>query len=359
MSYAWGSGRPTTARAASADRSGRHRRSQSNGRYTLASPAITERDDEVLLEGLAQRVGTLHLRQRLGIEGEGEQPVVGRGRTRFHPENWVSAHRLIRLLLRLSLLYGWGQRNALDIGLTHNVVRSARLPRAFDGYRLLHLSDLHLDMNARFPHVLAERVRPLEYDACVITGDFRYRTSGSWAACLDGLSRVMPHLRQPVYAVLGNHDSLRMVPELEALGMRVLLNENVTLRRREERIYLVGVDDPHYFRADNLQQAWSGVTDGGYVVLLSHSPEIYRQAAHAGCSLMLSGHTHGGQIRLPGGVPIMTNADCPRYMAAGPWHYAGMRGYTSVGAGSSIVDARFNCRPEVTIHELRAGAGQA
>lgn len=323
----------------------------------LASPAISNKDDDALLQDLAQRVGSVYMRQRLGIEGEGEQPIIGRGRTRFHPENWASGHQLLRALLRATLLYGWGQRNALDIGVTHNVVRSARLPTAFDGYRLLHLSDLHLDMNARFPHALAERVRPLRYDACVITGDFRYRTSGAWAPAIEGLRRVMPHLRQPVYAVLGNHDSLRMVPALEDEGLQVLLNENVTLRRREQRLHLVGVDDPHFFRADNLERAWAGIPDEAYVLLLSHSPEIYRQAAHAGCDLMLCGHTHGGQIRLPGGVPIMTNADCPRYMAAGPWRYAGMQGYTSVGAGSSIIDARFNCRPEVTIHELRGGNG--
>lgn len=323
----------------------------------MASPAITNHDDDELLQDLARRVGSVHLRQRLGIEGEGEQPIVGRGRTRFHPENWVSGHQLLRVLLRLTLLYGWGQRNALDIGVNRNIVRSARLPAAFDGFRVLHLSDLHLDMNGRFPHALAERVRSLDYDACVITGDFRYRTSGTWAAAIEGLRRVMPHLRQPVHAVLGNHDSLRMVPELEAEGMRVLLNENVALHRQGQRLYLVGVDDPHFFRADNLPRAWEGIPDAAFVLLLSHSPEIYRQAAHAGCNLMLCGHTHGGQIRLPGGIPIMTNADCPRYMAAGPWRYAGMCGYTSVGAGSSIVDARFNCRPEVTIHELRARAG--
>lgn len=320
----------------------------------MASPAVEEQDDQDLLEALARRVGVVHLRQRLGIEGEGEQPVVGHGRTRFHPENWGSAHRLLRGLLRLTLLYGWGQRNALNIGVVHNIVRAPRLPRAFDGYRLLHLSDLHLDMNERFPHVLAERVRPLLYDACVITGDFRYRTSGPWGPALEGLRRVLPHLRQPVYAVLGNHDSLRMVPELEALGVQVLVNENAVLRRQESRLYLAGVDDPHFFRAENLQQAWRGIPDAAFVLLLSHSPEIYRQAAHAGAALMLCGHTHGGQIRLPGGIPVMTNADCPRYMAAGPWQYAGMPGYTSVGAGSSIVDARFNCRPEVTVHELRA-----
>lgn len=302
---------------------------------------------------LMDRLGAVHVRQRLGIEAEGEQPVIGRGRTWFHPENWLSAHRLLRVALKAALLYRWGQRNALDIRVAHNTVRSRRLPAAFDGYRVLHLSDLHLDSNERFPHALAERVRDLSYDCCVITGDFRYRTSGSWRPALEGLERVLPHLRQPLYAVLGNHDSLKMVPTLESLGLRVLLNEHERLARGRETVYLIGVDDPHFFRADNLERAWEGIPDDAFTLLLAHSPEIYRQAAHAGCDLMLSGHTHGGQIRLPGGLAIMTNADCPRRMTAGAWRYSAMAGYTSVGAGSSLVDVRFNCPPEVTIHELR------
>ncbi|HSD96826.1 MAG TPA: hypothetical protein VLB06_06745, partial [Sulfuricaulis sp.] len=88
-------------------------------------------------------------------------------------------------------------------------------------------------------------------------------------------------------------------------------------------------------------------------ILLSHTPEAYRNAAHAGFRLMLCGHTHGGQICLPGGIPIITDADCPRALVAGPWMYHGLIGYTSVGAGASIVDVRLNCPPEITLHRLR------
>jgi hypothetical protein len=86
---------------------------------------------------------------------------------------------------------------------------------------------------------------------------------------------------------------------------------------------------------------------------LAHSPEPYRLAAHAGFDLMLSGHTHGGQICLPGGIALMTNADCPRRFCKGAWRYHTMQGYTSVGSGSSVVGVRFNCPPEMTLHQLR------
>jgi uncharacterized protein len=91
-----------------------------------------------------------------------------------------------------------------------------------------------------------------------------------------------------------------------------------------------------------------------FSILLSHTPEVYQQAAHAEFDLLLSGHTHGGQICLPGRIPLSLDSVLPRRFGAGPWRYHDMQGYTSVGAGCSIVPARFNCPPEITIHYLRA-----
>ena len=87
--------------------------------------------------------------------------------------------------------------------------------------------------------------------------------------------------------------------------------------------------------------------------MLSHTPEVYRQAAEAGFALMLSGHTHGGQLCLPGSIPIKLEAVLPRQMGAGAWKYRGMNGYTSVGVGTSILPVRLNCPAEVTLHVLR------
>jgi predicted MPP superfamily phosphohydrolase len=87
-------------------------------------------------------------------------------------------------------------------------------------------------------------------------------------------------------------------------------------------------------------------------ILLSHTPEVYRQAAHAAFDLLLCGHTHGGQICLPGQVPIILDARIPRHLGRGPWQYQQMVGYTSPGAGTSVIDVRLNCPPEVTVHEL-------
>ena len=311
-----------------------------------------ERRELAVLEA---RIGRMHVRQRLGLEGEREAHVVRRGTHFFHLENWYSIHGLIRGALTLTGLHARGRRNVLDIQRRVNDVWLRRLPPAFEGYTLLHLSDLHLDMSEAHLERLVESVQGLAHDVCVLTGDFRFRTFGPYAPALQALARLRPHLGEAVYAVLGNHDTIRMVPGMEALGIGVLMNESVRIERSEAALTLVGIDDAHYYRTHNFHKAAADVATDACAILLSHTPEPYRHAAHADFSLMLSGHTHGGQICLPGGVPILTDSDAPRALARGPWQHHGMVGYTSVGCGASIVDVRLNCPPEITLHRLHCG----
>jgi predicted MPP superfamily phosphohydrolase len=193
----------------------------------------------------------------------------------------------------------------------------------------------------------------MTYDICVLTGDYRGATFGPFDAALKGLARARAHLKGPVYGVLGNHDSIRMVPELEEMGVRILLNECDSISRGDAAIYLAGIDDAHYYRVDNIEKAASEIPDDVFSILLSHTPEVYRQAAHAGFDLFLSGHTHGGQICLPGSIPITLSSVLPRQMGSGAWNYGDMIGYTSVGVGCAIVPVRINCLPEITLHHLQ------
>jgi hypothetical protein len=136
------------------------------------------------------------------------------------------------------------------------------------------------------------------------------------------------------------------------MGIKILLNENETIERGGERIHLAGIDDAHFYRVDNIEKAAGDIPHDEFSILISHTPEIYRQAAHADFNVLLSGHTHGGQICLPGRIPITLDAVLPRSMGRGPWRHHDMIGYTSVGAGVSIVPVRFNCPPEITLHRL-------
>jgi len=311
--------------------------------------------DEDILRKLEIRLGPLHARQRLGIERDHEAQVFGQGLTFFHLENSSWAEWIIRNVLKATGLYWRARQNAERILVKRNDMRFKTLPPLFEGFTILHISDLHVDMNEVAMNRLIELVGSMQYDVCVLTGDYRGRTFGPFQPALDGVARVGTHLKQPIYAVLGNHDTIQMVPGLEAMGIRVLLNECETIVRKDQRIYLAGIDDAHFFRVDNIEKAALWIPRGEFSILLSHTPEVYRQAAHANFDLMLSGHTHGGQICLPGSIPIKLEAVLPRRMGAGPWQYNDMTGYTSVGAGSSVVPVRLNCPPEITLHHLRRG----
>jgi len=311
-------------------------------------------NQEILLK-LEQRLGRLHARQRLGIEMEHEAQIFGQGINFFHVENWYSIHSVIRTVLKLTGLYWRGRRNAERIRVVHNEVRVKELPPLFDGFTILHISDMHVDMNEGAMSRLIELVGGLQYDLCALTGDYRAKTFGPFDATLNGLARVRAHLIGPVYGVLGNHDTIQMIPGLEAMGIRMLLNESEAIVRGNQQIHLAGIDDAHYYRVDNIEKTASKIPDGEFSILLSHTPEIFRQAAYADFNLLLSGHTHGGQICLPGSIPITLDSILPRRLGAGAWRFHDMIGYTSVGAGSCIVAVRLNCPPEITLHHLRRG----
>jgi predicted MPP superfamily phosphohydrolase len=310
--------------------------------------------DDAYLGALGKRMGPALLRRRLALEAEQDAHHYRHPGDFIRIEHLTSAGRAIATVLHLCGLRARGRRNALDIRLRGNELRLAGLPAAFEGRTLLHLSDLHLDAGERYLQALLERVRALACDACVLTGDFRFATEGSTQGVATALERLVPLLPAPVFAVLGNHDGIATVGALETLGVRVLLNEHAALERGGARLHIAGIDDAHYFRTHDLARAAAGLPPGACALLLSHTPAPFREAAAQGFAAMLAGHTHGGQICLPGGIAVLTDTPAPRSVARGAWHYQAMAGYTSAGCGCSVVDARFFCPPEVTVHTLRA-----
>jgi uncharacterized protein len=312
---------------------------------------VTASDDDMLAT-LEKRLGRLHARQRLGIEKDHEAQIFGQGLNFFHLENATLSHSLIRGVLMLTGLYWRGLSNSAKVELKHNRIVTPDLPASFDGFTILQISDLHVELSEAAMERVAELASSARYDVCVLTGDYRALTFGPYADALAGVARLCRRLKGPIYGVLGNHDTICMVPALEEMGIRMLLNERERIERGGASIHLAGIDDAHYYRMDNIEKAAEGIPHREFSILLSHTPEIYRQAAHADFNVLLSGHTHGGQICLPGGIPITLNCVLPRSMGNGSFNHHGMIGYTSAGAGVSIVPARFNCPPEVTLHHL-------
>jgi predicted MPP superfamily phosphohydrolase len=196
-------------------------------------------------------------------------------------------------------------------------------------------------------------IEELRYDICVLTGDFRGAIFGSCDATVAAFRPLRARLRRPVYGVLGDHDPMRLLLGLEDMQVEMLMNESVEIERGGQFIHLAGIDDANFYRTDSIEDAAAAIPPGSFAVLLSHSPVVYREAAQAGFDLLMCGHTHGGQICLPRGVAVTLRTRVPRRFGAGAWQYAAMRGYTSVGLGTSALPVRFNCPPEITLHHLR------
>ncbi|MGO9272398.1 MAG: metallophosphoesterase [Terriglobia bacterium] len=265
-----------------------------------------------------------------------------------------SAASVLRAALRMTGLYSRGVRNALAPVVGRVQLEFENLPESFDGFRILQLADLHIDGLDGLAEAVAERVEGLDIDLCVMTGDYRFDVEGPHAAVYPRLATILSRVRAPrgVVAVLGNHDEADMAMELENLGVQVLVNEALEIANGRERLWVIGVDDPHYYGCDDLDGALEDVPTEGFKVLLAHSPEMFREAAAAGIDLYLCGHTHAGQIRLPGIGAPRVNAACPRSYIHGHWKHRAMQGHTSAGVGCALLPVRYNCPPEIGLIEL-------
>jgi predicted MPP superfamily phosphohydrolase len=274
--------------------------------------------------------------------------------SRFYWENFDLMPKALGVVLKLTGLMRWARGNALQYRLRELDIAIEGLPTAFDGYRILHLSDLHIDEILDGGDGLCRMLKNLDYDLCVVTGDYRFDTYGVFDEVMDRMSKLMAALEGPdgVIGILGNHDFVEMVPGLEALGMKVLLNESVAIERGGYRIWIAGLDDAHYYEVDDLARAMADIDASQPVVLLVHSPEVVPEAEAVGVDLYLCGHTHGGQVCLPGGIPIIGNARCARDKLSGRWSHGRMQGFTHRGTGSSGIPVRINCPPEIAVHRL-------
>ncbi|MDM8537503.1 metallophosphoesterase [Desulfobacterales bacterium HSG17] len=304
---------------------------------------------------LSQRVGEEHLRRRLTRQVDIAAKFYAKGGyASFHIENVDWLHRALEALLKLAGLYHQGQKNAIDYKVEHRIVHLANLPRSFEGYRLLQLSDIHADGIPDGGAKLRAILSGLDADLCVITGDYRFDTKDVHQTAIDrtrSLLNALPR-EMKIYGILGNHDFIEFVPLLEASGIIMLLNEPARIDRNGSEIWLTGIDDAHIYACHDIPKALTGIPERATTIMLSHTPETYAEAADNGIDYLLCGHTHGGQICLPGGFPVITNAKCPRDFCTGAWQYLNMQGYTSRCTGSSGLPVRFFCPPEITIHEF-------
>ncbi|MCA9664834.1 MAG: metallophosphoesterase family protein [Myxococcales bacterium] len=314
-----------------------------------------------MLDQLMQRFIPEYLSVRMRMQVDYITRLFGDGVGGVHLENIDAIFPLMEAGLRVSGLWKRGLANMLKHVVSEQTFQIPNLPPAFDGVRVLHLSDLHIDVDPKY-HIsmgarFADAIRPLSFDVAVITGDFRFATFGPYDRVHPEVQDMMPALdcELGVYGILGNHDFIEQVPYLEDVGVKMLVNEAAPLERDGEQLWLVGVDDPHFYGLHSFGMALMNVPDDACKLMLIHSPEIAEEALENGGALYLTGHTHGGQLCLPGGMAPYVNARCPRERVCGRWQHGSMHGYTSAGTGSSGLPVRFNRPPEIAIHTLVRG----
>ena len=303
---------------------------------------------------LSRRLGRERLEQRLLLQASHWARLTHQGNGIFRLENKIPLDAIIAFALTASGLFLRARKNHLSPCLVKRTWQLPNLPTAFTGFRLLHLTDLHLDLDSAFTQALIQRLKGVECDAVVITGDFRNSTREDFYPALADARLLLAALPAvPRFGILGNHDFIEQVPHLEASGLSMLLNESTFIERDGQRLWFAGIDDPHFYHTHNLAAATAGIPQGACTVLLSHSPEIADELPENLFDLVLCGHTHGGQLCLPGGrwlhVPLKKQ---PAERIRGAWKASGAEGYTSVGTGSCGVPARLNCPSEFTLHTL-------
>jgi len=307
------------------------------------------------MEHLKQRLGEKSFNNRLMRQKRPPKIVVNKRGIHLVLDDIFGARFIARGIFNLLGLSKLGSSNALDYEISHNNVFFSQLPKSFEGFRILHLSDFHIDGLPDHGEKLIQTISDLEYDLCVLTGDFRYLWQSDDNMVFGLMENVIKAIHCPhgILGILGNHDSLNIVSGLEKMGVRMLLNESTIFERDGQTLGIAGVDDEFVFKASDIVKAKAGIIDCDFRILLSHSPELIHKAAAEGFNYYLCGHTHGGQICLPGGFALIKGTSIGREYISGGWGVNDMQGYTTRGTGCSFVPSRFFCRPEVVVHHLK------
>ena len=267
------------------------------------------------------------------------------------------------VLVALVIWIAWGN-TALE--LNTYTVSSAKLPQSFDGYRIAHVSDLHNAEMGKDNEKLLTILRDADPDMIAITGDLIDSRSTNVEIALNFIREAVKIA--PCYYVTGNHEARvneydELKSGMEAAGVIVLEDARTEISLEGKTITLIGVNDPSY-QTDYLFGDSETVMDTKleelhteddvFTILLSHRPELFDIYADHGMDLILSGHAHGGQFRLPfiGGLVAPNQGLFPEY-DAGIYTEGNTNMLVSRGVGNSILPFRINNRPEVILIELQ------
>ena len=245
-----------------------------------------------------------------------------------------------------------GMANSRQLEVTFETVAIPDLPAPFEDFRLLHLADLHLRCRTPRPAELLALADMAQPDLVCLGGDY-----ASTALSLNEVEEFFARLidRWPTVGVFGNSDYR---PDIDAAArarwtkyLPFLSNSALCLARGGGQLWIAGVDDPHLGR-DSLPAAMGKVPPDAPAILLAHSPEVILRPLDPRIRLIICGHTHGGQICLPGGKALYSNTRLPAKYASGRHEIDGAVMYVSRGIGSTRLPLRYGCPPEATVFTL-------
>lgn len=270
---------------------------------------------------------------------------------------------LLIILVAFSLWVYWGNTS---IQTTQISINSEKMPTPFNGLKIVQVSDLH---NAEFgddQSRLLKAVKDASPDLIAVTGDLidsRHTDVEKAMKFINGAIKIAP-----VYYVTGNHEAriaeyAELEEQMTEAGVVILRNESTTIERGGESILLLGLDDPAFTKKEDASGESKTMIDtklkdmlsecGGYTILLSHRPELLDVYADNNIDLVLSGHAHGGQVRLPfvGGLVAPNQGFLPEY-SEGMYEKNQTKMVVSRGLGNSIAPIRINNRPELVVITL-------
>ena len=260
---------------------------------------------------------------------------------------------LFLALLAIAAVIARGVRETREVEARPVEVSLARLPEAFDGYRILLLSCLHLEGNGETERALAGLLKGREFDLALIAGDFR-RSQGTLEQTRLGLDTVLPAIRAKdgILACRGNHDTPSIIRLVRERGVGLLVGEAIAIHRDQAAIWVAGVSEPRGDAAD-VSRALRDVPTGAFKVLIGHNPDVAAPASAAGVDLVLAGDTHGGQIVLPLVGAVVTKTTIGRRFVYGMNRLGNTWVYTNPGIGTTGLKLRLGRPPEATILTLR------
>jgi hypothetical protein len=282
-------------------------------------------------------------------------PIRWKQRGRVAPIGGAPETPLRALALNLTKVARSALTEPYRLTIEHQQIYLRRLPPELDGFRVVQLSDIHhspFTSRQQIERAVATATR-LQPDIIALTGDYISKERQYAAPCAELLGRL--RARHGIYAVLGNHDhwtDAALITDLfRAEGITVLVNQGMRFEKNGASFWLAGVDDT-MVGLEDLPLALAGSREEEMKLVLAHNPIILRRAARVGVDLVLSGHTHGGQVNLR---PEKSASGRPRRrLLKGLARQGDTQIYVTRGLGTVVLPVRFGCPPEVSLLELRS-----